>query len=58
MTDTETEPLVRRADAVEYDTVDAAEGMRKGVLDGEYVVGIGDEEHTPFLRRSDALLNR
>jgi quercetin dioxygenase-like cupin family protein len=26
------EPLVRRADAVEYETVDAAEGMHKGVL--------------------------
>lgn len=29
------DPLVRRADDVAYETVDAAEGMRKGVLIGE-----------------------
>jgi quercetin dioxygenase-like cupin family protein len=28
-------PLVRRADEVTYETVDAAEGLRKGVLVGE-----------------------
>ena len=76
-------PLIRRANDVEYDTVDAADGLRKGVLvgpdddaptfalrrfvleagatvpehtneveheqyvlEGEYVVGIGGEEHT------------
>jgi len=76
------QPLVRRASEVEYEDVDAAEGMRKGVLvgeehgaptlairrfvldpgatvprhtneveheqyvlEGEYVVGIGDEKH-------------
>jgi quercetin dioxygenase-like cupin family protein len=27
-------PLVRRADDIEYETVDAAEGLRKGVLIG------------------------
>ncbi|WP_372911075.1 cupin domain-containing protein [Salinigranum sp.] len=31
-TDTEPEPLVRRAADVEYEAVDAAEGLRKGVL--------------------------
>ena len=31
----ETVPLIRRADAIEYDSVDAAEGLRKGVLVGE-----------------------
>jgi quercetin dioxygenase-like cupin family protein len=83
MSDQQPRPLVRRADEVEYETVDAAEGMRKGVLvgpedgapnlairrfvldpgaevpehtneieheqyvlEGEYVVGIGDEEYT------------
>jgi quercetin dioxygenase-like cupin family protein len=77
------DPLLRPAAAIEYDTVDAAEGLRKGVLvdesdgapnvalrrftlapggsvpehtnaieheqyvlDGEYVVGIDDTEHT------------
>ncbi|MEE6209741.1 cupin domain-containing protein [Salarchaeum sp. III] len=30
-----TNPVVRRADDVSYETVDAAEGMRKGVLVGE-----------------------
>ena len=76
-------PLIRRADDVEYEAVDAAEGLRKGVLigaehgaptlairrftlapggevpkhtnaveheqyvlQGEYVVGIDDEEYT------------
>ena len=76
-------PLIRRESDAEYETVDAAEGLRKGVLvgeehgvpnlairrfvleaggevpkhtndveheqyvlEGEYVVGIGDEEHT------------
>ncbi|NHN46412.1 cupin domain-containing protein [Halostella sp. JP-L12] len=76
------EPLVRSADDVEYESVDAADGLAKGVLvgedhgapnfairqftldpgaevpehtneveheqyvlEGEYVVGIGDEEH-------------
>lgn len=83
-------PLVRRADDVEYDAVDAATGLRKGVLvgeahgapnlairrfvieaggevpkhtneiehqqyvlEGEYVAGIGDEEHT--VRAGDSL---
>jgi quercetin dioxygenase-like cupin family protein len=32
MTDTETEPLVRRAADVAYEDVGAADGMRKGVL--------------------------
>jgi quercetin dioxygenase-like cupin family protein len=82
-TDAGPRPLVRRAAEVEYETVDAAEGMRKGVLvgeadgapnlairrfvlepgaevpkhtneieheqyvlEGEYVVGLGDEEYT------------
>jgi quercetin dioxygenase-like cupin family protein len=77
------DPLVRRAADVGYETVDAADGLRKGVLinedhgapnlairrfvlepggevpkhtneveheqyvlQGEYVVGIGEEEHT------------
>jgi quercetin dioxygenase-like cupin family protein len=37
MSDTEgtPAPLVRRAGEVEYETVDAADGMRKGVLVGE-----------------------
>jgi len=37
MTDTDAgpRPLVRRAEEVEYETVDAAEGMHKGVLVGE-----------------------
>jgi quercetin dioxygenase-like cupin family protein len=84
------QPLVRRAENVEYETVDAAEGLRKGVLvdeshgapalairrfeldpgvevpehtneveheqhvlSGEYVVGIGDEEHV--VREGDSL---
>jgi quercetin dioxygenase-like cupin family protein len=34
-TDAGPRPLVRRAAEVEYETVDAAEGMRKGVLVGE-----------------------
>jgi len=77
------DPLVRRTGDIEYDAVDAADGLRKGVLvdestgapnvalrrftlapggsvpehtnaieheqyvlDGEYVVGINDTEHT------------
>ncbi|SNZ13331.1 Cupin domain-containing protein [Natronoarchaeum philippinense] len=76
------DPTIRRAEEIEYETVDAAEGLSKGVLigedeaapnfavrrfeldagaevpkhtnaveheqyvlSGEYVVGIGDEEH-------------
>ncbi|WP_336134850.1 cupin domain-containing protein [Natronomonas amylolytica] len=83
MTASEPKPLIRRADEIDYETVDAAEGMQKGVLvgaedgapnlairrfvlepgaevpkhtndieheqyvlDGEYVVGMGDEEYT------------
>jgi quercetin dioxygenase-like cupin family protein len=83
MSEQSRQPLVRRAEDVEYETVDAAEGMHKGVLvdeadgapnfavrrfvldpgaevpehtnaveheqyvlEGEYVVGLGDEEHT------------
>lgn len=79
---TDPEPVVRRAAEIEYETVDAAEGLEKGVLvderdgaptfalrrftleagaevpkhtneveheqyvlEGEYVVGVGDEEH-------------
>ncbi|WP_254766085.1 cupin domain-containing protein [Salinilacihabitans rarus] len=86
-----TEPLIRRSDEVEYETVDAADGLRKGVLigdehgaptfairrftlepgaevprhvneveheqyvlEGEYVVGIGDEEYE--VRAGDSLL--
>ena len=78
----QSDPLVRRAEEITYEPVDAAEGLRKGVLvgpehgapnlairrfelepgaevpghtngieheqyvlEGEYVVGIGDEEH-------------
>ena len=77
-----TDPLIRRRDEIEYETVDAADGLEKGVLvgedhgaptfairrfvlapgaevpehtneveheqyvlEGEYTVGIGDEEH-------------
>ena len=84
------EPVIRRADDVEYDAVDAADGMAKGVLvgpedgapnlairrftldpgasvpkhtneieheqyvlDGTYVVGLGDEEHV--VRAGDSL---
>ncbi|MFB6123985.1 MAG: cupin domain-containing protein [Haloferacaceae archaeon] len=84
-------PVVRRADDVEYESVDAATGMRKGVLvdesdgapnfairrfvlepgaevpkhtneveheqyvlEGEYVVGIDDEEYT--VTSGDSLL--
>ena len=90
MDDTD-EPLVRRAADVEYDSVDAAEGLSKGVLmnedhgapnvairrftlepggevpehtneieheqyvlQGEYVVGIEDEEHV--VSEGDSLL--
>ena len=78
-----TQPLVRRSDEVEYESVDATDGLRKGVLigpddgapqfamrrfrlapgaevpkhtneveheqyvlEGEYVVGMGDDERT------------
>jgi len=91
MADQEPKPLVRRAADVEYETVEAAEGMSKGVLvgpehgapnlairrfvldpgaevpehtneieheqyvlEGEYVVGIGDEEYT--VSAGDSLL--
>ncbi|WP_440988608.1 cupin domain-containing protein [Haloarchaeobius baliensis] len=84
-------PVIRRSDAVEYEPVDAADGLSKGVLvdesdgapnfairrftldpgaevpkhtnaveheqyvlEGEYVVGIGDEEHT--VSAGDSLL--
>jgi quercetin dioxygenase-like cupin family protein len=84
-------PLVRRADEVGYEAVEAAEGLRKGVLvgpddgapnfairrftlapgatvprhtnaveheqyvlGGEYVVGVGDEEHV--VSEGDSLL--
>jgi quercetin dioxygenase-like cupin family protein len=84
-------PVITRSDDVEYDPVDAADGLSKGVLlneadgtphfamrrftidpgaevpkhtnaveheqyvlDGEYVVGIDDEEHT--VSAGDALL--
>jgi len=84
-------PLVRRAEAIEYEPVGAADGMSKGVLindehgaphfairrftlepgasvprhtneveheqyvlEGEYVVGIGDEEYT--VSAGDSLL--
>ena len=86
-----TDPVVKRGDATDYEPVDAAEGLSKGVLldesdgapnfamrrfelapgaavprhtnaveheqyvlAGEYVVGIGDEEHT--VSPGDALL--
>jgi quercetin dioxygenase-like cupin family protein len=88
---TDPEPLVRRADEIAYEPVDAAEGLRKGVLvdesdgaphfairrftldpgaevpkhtnaveheqyvlAGEYVVGLGDEEHV--VSAGDSLL--
>ena len=91
MRHTNLEPLVRRADDVPYETVDAADGMTMGVLigpddgapnfairrfvlepgatvpehtnsveheqyvlEGEYVVGIGDEEYT--VAAGDSLL--
>jgi quercetin dioxygenase-like cupin family protein len=91
MTASEPKPLLRRAEDIEYEAVDAAEGMKKGVLvgpehgapnlairrfvleggaevpkhtndieheqyvlEGEYVVGIGDEEHT--VSAGDSLL--
>ncbi|MFC6766860.1 cupin domain-containing protein [Natrinema soli] len=86
-----TEPLVRRGDEIEYETVDAADGLSKGVLidddhgaptfairrfvlepgaevpkhtndveheqyvlEGEYTVGISDEEHA--VEAGDSLL--
>jgi quercetin dioxygenase-like cupin family protein len=87
----ETSARIRRADAIEYESVEAAEGLRKGVLldesdgaptfalrrfvlepgaevprhtneveheqyvlEGEYVVGIGEEEHA--VSAGDSLL--
>ena len=87
----EPEPVVKRASEIAYESVDAAEGLRKGVLldesdgapnfairrfelaagsevpshtnaveheqyvlAGEYVVGIGEEEHT--VTAGDSLL--
>jgi len=84
-------PVIERGDDIEYESVDAAEGLSKGVLidesdgaptfamrrftldsgtevprhtnavehvqyvlDGEYVVGLGDEEHT--VSAGDSLL--
>jgi quercetin dioxygenase-like cupin family protein len=35
MSDTESHPLVRRAGDIEYEPIDAANGLRKGVLIGE-----------------------
>ena len=86
-----TEPRLRRGEEIEYETVDAADGLEKGVLlaeehgapnfalrrftlevgtevpkhtnaveheqyvlEGEYVVGIGDEEHE--VEAGDSLL--
>jgi quercetin dioxygenase-like cupin family protein len=34
MSDTRTQPLVRRGETIEYETVEAAEGLQKGVLVG------------------------
>lgn len=34
-TETQPEPLVRRGDEIEYESVDAADGLSKGVLVGE-----------------------
>ncbi|AGB36048.1 cupin domain-containing protein [Natronococcus occultus] len=85
------EPLLRRSDEIEYESVDAADGLEKGVLidesdgapnfairrfvleagatvpehtnaveheqyvlEGEYTVGIGDEEHE--VEAGDSLL--
>jgi quercetin dioxygenase-like cupin family protein len=42
MSETDSLPLVRRAEDVEYEAVDAAEGLRKGVL-------IGEEQGAPTL---------
>lgn len=91
MTAPKPQPLVRRAEDIDYEAVDAAEGLKKGVLvgpehgapnlairrfvleagaevpkhtndieheqyvlEGEYVVGIGEEEHT--VSAGDSLL--
>jgi quercetin dioxygenase-like cupin family protein len=91
MTTSEPKPLLRRAEDIEYEAVNAAEGLQKGVLvgpehgapnlairrfvleagaevpkhtndieheqyvlEGEYTVGIGDEEHT--VSAGDSLL--
>jgi quercetin dioxygenase-like cupin family protein len=35
MSETQPKPVVRRGDEVEYESVDAADGLRKGVLVGE-----------------------
>ncbi len=32
MSESDTEPVVRSSDAIEYDSVEAADGLRKGVL--------------------------
>ena len=42
MVDQQPRPLVRRAEDVQYETVEAAEGMRKGVL-------VGPEDGAPNL---------
>jgi quercetin dioxygenase-like cupin family protein len=89
--ETMTEPLVRRGEAIEYEPVDAADGLSKGVLidddhgapnfairrfvlepgaevpkhtndveheqyvlEGEYTVGLGDDEHE--VEAGDSLL--
>lgn len=91
MSETDPRPLLRRSDEIEYESVDAADGLRKGVLldedhgaptfairrfvlesgaevpkhtnaveheqyvlEGEYTVGIEDEEYT--VEAGDALL--
>mgnify|MGYP006276583649 FL=1 len=91
MSETEPTPVVKRAAEIEYDSLDAADGMRKGVLldesdgapnfairrfvidagasvpkhtndveheqyvlEGEYTVGIDDEEYT--VSAGDSLL--
>ena len=35
MSETASEPLIRRANEIEYESVDAADGMSKGVLVNE-----------------------
>jgi quercetin dioxygenase-like cupin family protein len=40
MSEAESKPVVRRAGDVEYEAVDLADGLHKGVL-------LGDEQHTP-----------
>ncbi len=36
MSDTRSQPLIKRGEDIEYETVEAAEGLRKGVLVGEH----------------------